>query len=78
MSWQNKVVLLTGEKIVRGQKREKGNLGQTEIWPFKIENENGDIVGDGRYTEHTNVRGLDTSYILEYSKTDGTKFSEYW
>lgn len=78
MSWQNKVVLLTGEKIVRGQRREKGHLGQTEILLFTIVNEQGKIVGDGKYTEHTNVRGLQNSYILEYSKKDGTKLSESW
>lgn len=78
MSWQNKVVLLTGEKIVRGQRREKGHLGQTEILSFTIVNEKNEVIGDGRYTEHTNVRGLQNSYILEYSKTDGTIFSETW
>ncbi|MCG2572405.1 hypothetical protein LVY74_02380 [Acinetobacter sp. ME22] len=78
MSWQDKVVLNSGERIVRGQRREKGHLGQTEILSFTIVNEQDEMIGEGTYTEHTNVRGLQSSYILNYSKQDGTCFSESW
>lgn len=78
MSWQDKVTLLSGEKIVRGQRRERGHMGQTEILPFTITNEKNEVVGSGEYIEHTQIRGLQNSCTLRYSKTDGTKFEEFW
>lgn len=78
MSWQDKVILLENEVIKQGQRIEKGHLGQTEILSFTIVNTKGEIVGSGQYTEHFNIRGLSSSYILEYKKNDGTNFSERW
>lgn len=78
MSWENKVKLLPDEKIVRGKMRERGHLGQTEILSFTIVNNRDEIIGRGLYTEHTNVRGLQNSFILEYEKNDGFKFDERW
>ncbi|MDY8133376.1 hypothetical protein [Acinetobacter baumannii] len=78
MSWQDKVILLAGEVIKRGQRKEKGHLGQTEIISFTIVNNKGEVVGSGEYTEHFNIRGLSSSYMLEYRKNDGTNFSERW
>lgn len=78
MTWQNKVLLEAGERIIRGQIREKGHLGQTEILPFTIVNKQNEVVGEGKYTEHTAVRGLHNSYILEYTKKDGTNILERW
>lgn len=78
MTWQRKVILLPNEKIIRGRKKEKGHLGQTEILSFTIINDKEEVIGQGEYTEHTNVRGLQNSFILEYTKIDGFKFNERW
>lgn len=78
MTWQSKIILLPNERIVRGSIKEKGHLGQTEILSFTIINDKEEVVGQGKYTEHTNVRGLQNSFILEYTKTDGFKFNERW
>lgn len=78
MTWQSKVILLPNEKIIRGRRKEKGHLGQTEILSFTIINDKEEVVGQGEYTEHTHVRGLQNSFILEYTKTDGFKFNERW
>lgn len=78
MIWQDKVILLQNERIRLGQRREKGNLGQTEILSFEIVNQNNEVIGRGEYTEHTQINGLRNSFILEYSKSDGTRCSERW
>ncbi|VCW81083.1 hypothetical protein BANRA_00463 [Acinetobacter baumannii] len=44
MSWQDKVILLAGEVIKRGQRKEKGHLGQTEIISFTIVNNKGRLL----------------------------------
>lgn len=49
-------------QYVRTGTRTKGHLGQTEIYYYDIKSkETGEIVHKATYTEHTNVRGLDTS-----------------
>lgn len=78
MTWQSKVVLLVNEKIIYGSRKEKGHLGQTEILSFTIMNDREEVVGAGEYTEHTNVRGLQNSFILKYTKIDGFNFNERW
>ncbi|ETR94527.1 hypothetical protein [Acinetobacter lactucae] len=78
MRWTDKVELNEGEKILRGQKREKGHLGQEEIFPFTIVDSDGLEIGSGTYTEHTTIRGLHNSYHLEYTKKDGKNFRESW
>ncbi|MEA5104461.1 hypothetical protein [Pantoea sp. S18] len=47
---------------VRTGKRTKGHMGQTEIEYYNIiDKSTGKIVRNAIYTEHTNVRGLDSS-----------------
>ncbi|WP_407576325.1 hypothetical protein [Raoultella terrigena] len=49
-------------KYVRTSYRTKGSMGQTEIEEFDIISlETGETVLKATRTEHTNLRGLDTS-----------------
>ncbi|MCW6030151.1 hypothetical protein [Pantoea sp. JK] len=46
---------------VRTGTRTKGHLGQTEIEYYDIKDKiTGELVRKATYTEHTNVRGLDS------------------
>lgn len=71
MNWQDAVELNENEKIVLGRKIEKGNLGQEEIREFDIVDEKNNIVGKGKYVEHLNVRGLDQSSHVIYTRNGG-------
>lgn len=77
MSWQEKINLSSNDKIVCSPMKTKGHLGQTEITPFSILNDKEEVIGHGEYTEHTNVRGLSTSHVLEYI-LNGQKSCERW
>lgn len=47
---------------VRKKMRTKGNVGQTEIEEFDIIlKETGEVVKQATRTEHTNLRGLETT-----------------
>ena len=77
MSWQEKIKLSSTDKIVCSRMKTKGHVGQTEITPFSILDDMEQIIGHGEYTEHTNIRGLSTSYVLEYT-LNGQKNFEQW
>ncbi|EIV3800921.1 hypothetical protein MAK22_001578 [Klebsiella aerogenes] len=52
---------------VRKSRRVKGSMGQTEIEEFDIIlKETGEIVLNATRTEHTNLRGLDTTVTWDW------------
>jgi hypothetical protein len=77
MSWQEKIKLSSNEKLVCSPMRTKGHVGQTEITRFTIVDDKGQVIGQGDYTEHTNIRGLSTECILHYT-LNGQKICEEW
>ncbi|EFB4447777.1 hypothetical protein K2905_000760 [Escherichia coli] len=54
-------------EYVRTRMRTKGTMGQTEIEYFDIKSkETGDVVLQATRTEHTNLRGLDTTVSWDW------------
>ncbi|TSH83623.1 hypothetical protein [Pantoea sp. paga] len=53
-------------KYVQTGRREKGHMGQTEIYSYDIiEIATGETVREATYTDHMNVKGFATSQYWE-------------
>lgn len=65
-----------GQELKLIQRREKGHLGQTEIYDYEIINKEKDIVGKARKTETTQVRGFASSTHIEQWNLNGEKVFE--
>lgn len=80
MSWQNKLKLENGEKVVLIRQFDAGHLGQEERKHFEIVSEAGDIVGSVRYVEHmdTKVPFHRTYSLQQFDLESNVLVSEQW
>ncbi|WEV50218.1 hypothetical protein OZX61_12785 (plasmid) [Acinetobacter sp. ESL0695] len=73
---RNDFKLEEGQELKIVNYREKGHLGQTEIYDYEILNQNKEIIGKARKTETTQVRGFASSTHIEQWDLNGEKIFE--
>lgn len=74
---KSKFKLNPDDQIKFKSKREKGHLGQTEIWTYDILDKDGNVIGSIKETEHTNVRGLNSyKNVVQYNSEGEIVFED--
>lgn len=65
MTLEEELGVAPGNELVRVRRRTKGTMGQTEIDEYEERAPGGAVVARYKITEHTNLRGLDTTRTVE-------------
>jgi len=80
MSWQDKLKLESGDKIVFIRQFDAGHLGQEERKHYEIVNEEGEKVGTIKYVEHIDIKApFERSYSLQqFDLESNVLVSEQW
>lgn len=65
MTLEEELGVAQGNELHHVNRRTKGTMGQTEIDEWEERATDGTVVARYRITEHTNLRGLDTTRTVE-------------
>lgn len=68
---RDKLILKDGEDIVLDRSRQKGTMAQTDIEYYNVVNQDKEIVGTVKYTDHTSLNGFSRTQHLEQNDSDG-------
>ena len=65
MSLKDELRVAPVNELRRVRSRTKGTMGQTEIDEYEEDPPEGNVIARYAVTEHTNLRGLDTTRSIE-------------
>lgn len=65
MTLEEELGVAQGNELVRVHRRTKGTMGQTEIDEYEERTPDGTVVARFTITEHTNLRGLNTTRTVD-------------
>lgn len=65
MSLKDELKIATGNELRHVGSRTKGSMGQTEIDEYEEVTPEGTVIARYTVTEHTNLRGLDTTRSIQ-------------
>jgi hypothetical protein len=68
---EDRLKLAPGQSLKLEGRREKGTMGQTEIYTYAVINSAGENVGSVVYTDHTALRGLGRTQSVVQKDTSG-------
>lgn len=76
---EDRLKLARGHSLKLEGRREKGTMGQTEIYTYAVVNAGGEKIGSVVYTDHTALRGSGrTQSVLQKDASGQVLVDESW